>query len=153
PPLAPARAAALYEAFLRDALEIARGVSGVARFVNYAPAGEAAYFAAVAPDFALLPQTGPDLGARLDHALTHCLQGGFRQAAITDSDSPTLPAAYVAHAFERLQTADVVLGPCEDGGYYLIGLKRPRPRLLREVRMSTPHVLRDTLALAEAEGL
>jgi uncharacterized protein len=46
-------------------------------------------------------------------------------------------------------SCDVVLGPCEDGGYYLIGLKRPQPRLLREVQMSTPHVVRDTLALAE----
>ena len=49
--------------------------------------------------------------------------------------------------------ADVVLGPCEDGGYYLIGLKRPQTRLLREVQMSTPHVLGDTLALAQRDGL
>jgi pyruvate-formate lyase-activating enzyme len=49
--------------------------------------------------------------------------------------------------------ADVVIGPCDDGGYYLIGLKRPQPRLLRDVEMSTPHVVRDTLALAEQLGL
>jgi glycosyltransferase A (GT-A) superfamily protein (DUF2064 family) len=47
----------------------------------------------------------------------------------------------------------VVLGPCEDGGYYLIGLKRPQPRLLRDVQMSTPYVVRDTLVLAEQIGL
>ncbi len=71
-----------------------------------------------------------------------------------DSDSPTLPAAYVAEAFARLDGPDdVVLGPCDDGGYYLIGLKRPQPRLLREVQMSTPFVVRDTLALAEEMGL
>jgi glycosyltransferase A (GT-A) superfamily protein (DUF2064 family) len=46
-----------------------------------------------------------------------------------------------------------VLGPAEDGGYYLIGLKRPAPRLLREVRMSTPTVLADTLAIAAEAGL
>jgi uncharacterized protein len=46
-----------------------------------------------------------------------------------------------------------VLGPAEDGGYYLIGLRRPQPRLLREVPMSTPTVLADTLALARATGL
>ena len=46
-----------------------------------------------------------------------------------------------------------MLGPADDGGYYLIGLKRPAPRLLREVRMSTPTVLADTLALAAEEGL
>ncbi len=71
------------------------------------------------------------------------------------SDSPTLPAAYVAKAFDILarDEADVVLGPCDDGGYYLIGLAQPQPRLLREVPMSTPHVLRDTLALAATAGL
>jgi glycosyltransferase A (GT-A) superfamily protein (DUF2064 family) len=60
----------------------------------------------------------------------------------------------VAQAFTVLDGAsDVVLGPCEDGGYYLIGLKRPQPRLLRDVQMSTPYVVRDTLALAEQLGL
>jgi glycosyltransferase A (GT-A) superfamily protein (DUF2064 family) len=47
----------------------------------------------------------------------------------------------------------VVLGPCDDGGYYLIGIKKPRPRLLREVQMSTSTVTADTIALAEQEGL
>lgn len=153
PPLSPARAADLYAAFLDDTLDIARAVPGVRRFINYAPPEAAASFRALAPDFDLLPQTGPDLGARLDHALTACLTAGFARAVITDSDSPTLPAAHVARAFDLLGEADVVLGPCADGGYYLIGLTRPCPRLLREVPMSTPTVLQDTLTLARTEGL
>ena len=48
---------------------------------------------------------------------------------------------------------DVVLGPCEDGGYYLIGWKEPHPALVREVEMSTRHVLQDTLAMAETHRL
>jgi len=73
---------------------------------------------------------------------------------VIDSDSPTLPAEYLGMAFAALDgVADVVLGPCDDGGYYLIGLKRPQPRLLREVQMSTPFVVRDTLALASELGL
>jgi len=61
----------------------------------------------------------------------------------------------VACAFDILarDEADVGLGPCDDGGYDLIGLARPQPRLLAEVTMSTPHVLRDTLALAATAGL
>lgn len=153
PPLSPEQAAQLYECFLKDTLAVARAVPGAARLINYAPADEAGYFAALAPDFGRVPQVGADLGERLDHALTHCLVDGFRRAVIMDSDSPTLPAAYLAQAFEALETADVVLGPCEDGGYYLIGLTRPQPRLLREVRMSTPRVLADTLALARQAGL
>jgi glycosyltransferase A (GT-A) superfamily protein (DUF2064 family) len=71
-----------------------------------------------------------------------------------DSDSPTLPHRYLSQAFDVLSDgADVVLGPCDDGGYYLIGMKKPMPRLLRDVQMSTPSVAAETIALAKEEGL
>jgi hypothetical protein len=149
PPLSGEQAAALYECFLRDTLELARAVPGVVRLINYLPHDADDYFRRLAPDFGLIPQIGEGLGERLDNVLAHCLNDGFRQAVIMDSDSPTLPAAYLAQAFDELERADVVLGPCDDGGYYLIGLTRPQPRLLREVQMSTPNVLNDTLALAD----
>ena len=153
PPLLPEQASALYECFLRDTLDVARAVPGVTRLAHYAPETAAGYFRQLAPEFGLRPQVGDSLGPRLDEVLTRCLAEGFERAVIMDSDSPTLPPAYVAGAFAELEAADVVLGPCEDGGYYLIGLKRPQPRLLREVQMSTAFVLRDTLALAEQAGL
>jgi len=153
PPLSPEEAAFLYEQFLCDTLDLIRAVPNVRPIIAYLPEGEEDYFRTLAPDFDLLPQRGDDLGARLDNALIHCLNDGFERAVIMDSDSPTLPADCLAQAFTALDTADVVLGPCDDGGYYLIGLKRPAPRLLREVKMSTPSVLRDTLALAAEEGL
>jgi hypothetical protein len=94
------------------------------------------------------------LGARLDNAFQHYLGLGYERVVIMGSDSPTLPLACLPAAFEALTgEVDVTLGPCDDGGYYLIGLKRPAPRLLREVQMSTPHVATDTLALAAEEGL
>jgi rSAM/selenodomain-associated transferase 1 len=153
PRLSPEQAAQLYEGFLHDTLDLARAVPGVSRLINYAPLDADDYFRRLAPDFGLVPQRGDSLGERLDNVLTHCLSDGFRRAVIMDSDSPTLPADCVAQAFAELDHADVVLGPCDDGGYYLIGLTRPQPRLLRDVRMSTPNVLRDTLALAEQENL
>jgi len=153
PPLTAAQAAELYEYFLQDTLDLARAVPNVARFIAYAPIGAEDYFARLAPDFALVPQIGNDLGERLDNVLSQCLNDGFGRAVIMDSDSPTLPAHCVAGSFDALNDADVVLGPCADGGYYLIGLTRPQPRLLREVKMSTPNVLRDTLAIAREENL
>jgi rSAM/selenodomain-associated transferase 1 len=153
PPLTPAAAAGLYEAFLRDTLDLMRCVGGARYILAFLPEDAHGYFRALAPDFDLMPQCGPDLGARLDHALTACLDDGFERAVIMDSDSPTLPSEYLARAFTELEAADGVLGPCDDGGYYLIGLRRPAPRLLREVKMSTPWVVRDTLALAATEGL
>lgn len=153
PPLSLTEAADLYEQFLCDTLDLIRQVPDVQPIIAYLPEGEEAYFCRLAPDFVLLPQQGNDLGARLDNALTHCLGNGFHKAVIMDSDSPTLPAVYLVEAFAALDKVDVVLGPCEDGGYYLIGLKRPAPRLLREVQMSTPAVIWDTLQLAAEAGL
>lgn len=147
------RAAQLYECFLQDTLEIARRVPGVERWIAYTPSDQEEYFRELAPDYRLIPQGSGELGERLDRALTHCLQNGAAQAVIIGSDSPTLPSEYVARAFTDLENADVTLGPSEDGGYYLIGIKQPQPRLLCDVRMSTPHVLRDTLEIARAEGL
>lgn len=155
PPLEPQAAAALYECFLRDTLELIRQIPFVRPVIAYSPQGEEAYFRGLAPGFELLLQTGDNLGARLDHATRTYLQRGCRCVVIMDSDSPTLPSAHLSLAFESLARpdVDVVIGPCEDGGYYLIGLKSPASRLLREVRMSTPQVTRDTLALAEQDGL
>jgi len=150
PPLTGEAAAALYACFLHDTLDVMRQVPDVGRGIVYLPEAAGDYFSALAPDMQLSLQQGTDLGERLDHLLTAALEAGACQAVVMDSDSPTLPADYLVQAFDALSGPnDVVLGPCEDGGYYLIGLKRPQPRLLRDVQMSTPYVVRDTLALAE----
>jgi len=154
PPLSPAQAAALYECFLQDTLDLMRRVPQTQPVIAYLPQEAETYFTELAPDFESILQQGQALGARLDNALTHYLQLGYKHVAIMNSDSPTLPADYLAAAFEALAgEADVVLGPSDDGGYYLIGLKRPAPRLLREVQMSTSTVTADTLTLAAKEGL
>ena len=153
PLLSPEQAAQLYECFLLDTLDLARAVPGVNRFILYTPVNEAAYFAQLAPDFRLLGQHGQTLGERLDNALTDCLNNGFDQVAIINSDGPTLPAAHISQTFTLLEAAEAVFGPSEDGGYYLIGLTRSQSRLLREVKMSTPTVLKDTLRLAKEEAV
>lgn len=152
PPLTPELASALYECLLFDTLDQMRQVREAQHVIAYLDEPE--YFQRIAPDFELIPQEGNDLGERLDHALTCYLSRGHERAVIMDSDSPTLPATYLSQAFDVLSDgADVVLGPCDDGGYYLIGIKRPTPRLLREVHMSTPTVAAETIALAKEQGL
>ncbi len=152
PPLTPELASALYECFLFDTLDRMRQVDDALRVIAYLD--EPDYFQRIAPDFELIPQEGHDLGSRLDNALTHYLSRGCDRVIIMDSDSPTLPSAYLTQGFRILSDgADVVLGPCDDGGYYLIGIKKPAPRLLREVHMSTPTVAAETMALAKEEGL
>ena len=154
PPLSPDQAAALYDCLLRDTLDLVRQVPDAQPVMAYSPSGAGDYFASLAPDLEHIPQQGPDLGARLDNALTHYLNLGYQGVVAMNSDGPSLPLAHLTIAFEKLSgDSDVVLGPSDDGGYYLIGLNRPAPRLLREVRMSTPHVTIDTLTVAVEEGL
>lgn len=153
PPLDGALAAELYACFLRDTLDLMRQVPAVRREIVYLPEDAAGYFRQLAPTMALSVQQGADLGARLDRLLTAALAQGAQKAVVMDSDSPTLPPAYVTQAFALLDTHDVVLGPCADGGYYLIGLRQPQPRLFHGVPMSTPVVVQMTLAIAAELGL
>jgi rSAM/selenodomain-associated transferase 1 len=155
PPLSASDSADLYACFLRDVIALAASLSGVTPFIAYAPVTAEAFFRAFAPDVQLIPQVGDTLGERLEYVLTTCLDAGFERVAAMNSDSPNLPQRFLAEAFELLGdgATDVVLGPCEDGGYYLIGWIRPNPCLVRDVKMSTPHVLDDTLAIAAAENL
>src|SRR5258708_474667 len=152
PPLSGEHAAAIYECLLRDTLDLIRLARQQLAFdpiLCYLPAGAENYFREIAPDFALELQAGRDLAERLEHATTTMLtERNYDQVVIMDSDSPTLSADYLCQAFTALDNADVSLGPCDDGGYYLIGLKRPAPALFLKVQMSTPQVVADTLAIA-----
>jgi rSAM/selenodomain-associated transferase 1 len=159
PPLSPDEAAALYACFLADVIDRVRAaagqVAGLGPGIAFTPPDAEAHFAALAPGFDLVPQTGATLGERLDGVLSGALARGYAQVAAVNSDSPSLPAAYLAQAFAALDdpTVDVTLGPCDDGGYYLIGWKRPHPALVREVTMSAADTLAQTLAVAARAGL
>ncbi len=157
PPLSGQEAAAIYECLLRDTLDLVRLARQQLAFdpiLCYLPEGAEDYFREMVPDFALDLQAGRDLSERLEHATTTALTDGkYDQVVIMDSDSPTLSADYLCQAFTALDKADVSLGPCDDGGYYLIGLKRPTPDLFLKVQMSTPQVVADTLAIAQSLDL
>lgn len=156
--LSPDQAADLYACFLKDTLvlmqQVASQLADIQLAIAYAPATEKAYFANLAPDFDLIAQTGSNLGERLAHVSAHYFQQGADQVVMMNSDSPTLPIDYLAAAFQQLtDKADVTLGPCDDGGYYAIGLQKPAPQLFREVKMSTSQVVADTVAIAKAHNL
>jgi rSAM/selenodomain-associated transferase 1 len=165
PPLDPMEAAGLARAFLLDRIEQVRGLAA-RRAIAYAPGDARGVFEDVAPDFELFAQQGDDLGARMAAAIDHVLTGGAGAArpvsghaatgaVLVGTDSPTVPRQLLADAMRYVATGDVdlVLGPSEDGGYYLIGLRLPRPELFVDMAWSTPAVLPETLRRAEALGL
>ncbi|GAC1441522.1 MAG: TIGR04282 family arsenosugar biosynthesis glycosyltransferase [Vulcanimicrobiaceae bacterium] len=71
---------------------------------------------------------------------------------VMSSDSPHVPAAWIAHGFAALDAVDVVLGPCEDGGYWCVGMREPHD-IFSDIAMSTPEVLARTLDRVRARGL
>jgi len=120
PPLIGDQAAALYQCFLLDTLDIIREAQRSCLFdpiIAYLPEGGEPYFNALAPDFGLLLQRGIDLSERLHHATSHCLmEAGYDQVVIMDSDSPTLPPASLSESFAGLDEADITFGRVDDGG-------------------------------------
>jgi len=156
PPLTPEQAAALARCFLQDKVEQVAGVGTAAMVVAFSPAERAEALRGLLPaTVRLVPQPAGDLGARMDRVLTDLLAEGYPGAIAVGTDSPSLPTAYLEQACDHLLAgrADVVVGPCEDGGYYLIGLRAPAPGLFRAMPWSTAAVLDETLARIERLGL
>lgn len=156
PSITPERATELYRCFLLDRLDALAALPGIAPVVAFTPnEAESAMAALAPPGFALVPQRGADLGQRLANLLADLIGRGYPAAIAIDSDSPTLPMAYVLEAALKLEsnTADVVLGPCDDGGYYLIGVGAPQPLLFEGIPWSTERVTPVTLEKARGLGL
>jgi uncharacterized protein len=181
PPLTPEEAAELNRCFLQDtatAIAIAcscrpagdvskmqfehagasRSVAATAAcgIAVYTPIGaESAYSGILPTDFSLLPQRGDKFGERLYFAVEDLFKCGFDSVCLIDSDSPTVPAENFAEAVELLRASNdrVVLGPSDDGGYYLIGVKKPHRHLFEEIDWSTERVLNQTIEHATQMGL
>jgi uncharacterized protein len=155
PALSTQEAADLYRCFLLDKIEQVRGLGGASPAIAYTPADGRAFFEAAAPGFVLLPQQGVDLGERLANTVETLFSAGHTGALLIDSDTPTLPIAFLTQAVTVIATAtaDVVLGPSEDGGYYLIGLRKLYRELFVGMRWSTAQVLADTVQRARTLGL
>lgn len=155
PPLTPEEAAELYTAMLEDILEQTGKADGWERALWFTPDDAQTWFEARAPGFALHPQQGRDLGARLWTCFrTHAADGCVR-IVVRGTDSPSLPEDAIVSAFAALERADVVVGPDEDGGYNLIGLREPDARhaALFDLAMSTARVAETTLERARDVGL
>jgi uncharacterized protein len=156
PLLSPEEAAQLYHSFIEDILEEMARVPEVRLAVAFSPPGAQIFFRGLAPPGTdLFPQEGADLGKRMARAFARGFAAGFGPIVLRGSDVPDLPAAVVSEAKEVLATgqAQVVLGPCPDGGYYLVGLSEPQPPLFQGPAWSSSTVLADTLRLARQLGL
>jgi rSAM/selenodomain-associated transferase 1 len=147
PPFSPQQAAEFYEAMLLDTLTLASSLPEVQLAVAITPATASDYFEQVTPQGTLLlPVAGVNIGDCLAQATDALFAAGFSKVIALNSDGPSLPRDYLLQAIDFLEKNDVVLGPGEDGGYYLIGFKHSYPELFQQIAWSTPQVLNQTLA-------
>ena len=139
----------LYKAFLQDTVELVQRVKCEERVIAYDSAkGLPQYLKTIAPGFNFYRQEGRDLGQKMHNAFRYAQKMKAERTVIIGSDSPDLPADYITEAFRKMDEGDVVLGPCRDGGYYLIGLKYPCETLFRGIKWSSGDVSRATLKKA-----
>ena len=154
PPLQAHEAAMLSTCFLKDIaanfIAASRSVP-VEGYIAYSPPGSEALFRdLVGPEIRLLPPRRIGLGYSLLHATEDLLAAGYGGVCLVNADSPTLPTSVLVEAVAALGAPGdrVVLGPASDGGYYLIGLKRPHRRLFEDIAWSTERVFRQTVERA-----
>lgn len=152
--LSEERCAELYKVFLKDTLELARAAKCFHKILAYDAFGFAPrYLKTIAPDFIFYKQRGDDLGERMHNAFKFAKGMKCEKTLIIGSDSPDLPVTYLKEAFKCLDKNDIVLGPVFDGGYYLIGLKKPCLQIFQGVKWSSRSVFKDTLKIAIVLGI
>ena len=157
--------AGLYAAMLRDTLDGLQSVTAEHYVVFVAPVddadeetGNAHAFEVLARHvpgpWELLPQEGADRGARVEHAFSVMFARSVSYAILAGSDAPSVPTEALVAAFSDEATrSEILVGPSDDGGYYLIGMPRVEPRLMQDMPWSTPALMETTRIRCRERGL
>jgi uncharacterized protein len=159
PPLTATEAAAFNTAFLKDVsanLLAAGGLAAIHGYMAYGPPGSQPFFVDNLPrEIRLIESWLPNFGDCLFKAIKGLFADGHGSAVVLNSDSPTLPTALLVETAEVLARPGdrAVLGPSNDGGYYLLGIKQTHRRLFEDVDWSTDRVARQTFDRAREIGL
>jgi hypothetical protein len=152
--IGPEAAADLYRALVEHVLVATTPRAGdYERLVFFDPPGALEEMRVWLPGVRLLPQGGGDLGERMADAFARAFARGARRVAIVGTDVPGVTRETVLAALSALEGADVALGPAEDGGYCLLGLREPRPELFAGIAWSTGTVAAETRTRAAASRL
>jgi rSAM/selenodomain-associated transferase 1 len=138
--------AELHKSFLLDILDIAYSLNDIEIFLAYFPPEPSHSLQnLINKEVILIPQKGDDLGLRMHNAFLELHSIGYEKIVLIGSDSPTIQKRHINLAFNKLKNNDVVIGPSADGGYYLIGLKKPNQKLFIGINWGTKEVFKQTL--------
>ena len=146
------KAAALHRQFVAATLTRLEAIDAE-RVIAYWPPESESEFKKLAPTWQRFAQTPGDLGDRLRAFFAAQFASGYQRVLIVGSDSPNLPINYVDQAFETLDDFSIVLGPSDDGGYYLIGAKSTPVAALAEIPWGSNKVWKTTIDRLNAAGI
>ena len=147
--IGPTQAAELAAAMLRDVWSVVTSFPGV---IPVLAASGVANFGIDVSDERIWLQPPGDLGMRIESILQRALKTAPAAIAL-GADVPLITAAHLTGAIDQLQSGHTVLGPCDDGGFYLLGLHRCPPGLLAGLPWSSEHTLQETEARLRAHGM
>lgn len=147
PHLAPGKIVELYKSFVTGIISRCVRLKGIDKFLGCYPAKDNDFFRGLAKTYKIqcFNQRGKNLGDKLVNAFKDCFKKGYTEVVIIGSDSPSIPTGYIKKAFLKLKKNDFVLGPCCDGGYYLVGAKKAIPKIFHNIPWGTDKVLNKTL--------
>ena len=134
-----------YLRILEDTIALMGSVADVDLFIGIHPANDSGYFDRFDSSHKIktFNQEGADLGQKMRHAFQQRFKERYKSVVIIGADSPTLPVEYIEQALRTER--QVVMGPCTDGGYYLVGMSQSFTEIFEGVPWGTDRVLSETL--------
>ena len=145
----------LYRCFIEDMAETIKNID-TEIIINFTPKEkEEEMRQLIGCNFLLLPQIGYDLGRKMMNAFYDAFKMGYEKVILIGSDIPDIDEEIIETAFEKLNSHNVILGPCFDGGYYLIGFDRDSFHydIFDEIKWGSDSVLQHTIEIIKEDGL
>jgi rSAM/selenodomain-associated transferase 1 len=145
----------LYECMVLDAIDMLKQAKTPFRICFTPPGEQEPVRRWLGQAYSYMPQTGEDLGERMEQAFTRVFSEGVEKALLIGSDIPSLNAEIVNEAFQSFSACDAVIGPASDGGYYLIGFQKSTfvPGIFHSMAWSTKTVFRETFGRLQKASL
>jgi len=142
--IGPEKTVEIYKSFIREILSLTADFNNVDRFLGCAPSSNHDFFTEMEQLYNIktFDQRGSNLGEKIINAFNDYFATGYDSIVLIGSDSPTMPVEYIEMAYQKFEENDFVIGPCCDGGMYLIGAKQKLdPVIFQDIPWDTSEVL------------
>jgi len=139
----------LYKYFVEDTISLTENLDVHMELCFYPANRKTTFLKWLGEQYCYTPQVGDNLGKRLRNAFGNAFEEGFSNVVAIGSDSPDLPVRYLMKSYEVLDAHDTVIGPANDGGYYLIGFSKEGfiPEVFDNISWSTDCVFEQTVSI------